>query len=82
MELHHKVGETPHFIMRPVRYFKSSLKRQIAEAVRIKRRGEGVVLNSKSEYSRCTIPRLVVEQGEHKGPNVEPEAVEDTLCEN
>ena len=78
MELHHRVGELPKFIMKPVKYFKSSLKRQIAEAVRIRRRGEGVVLNSKSEYSRCVIPRLAVEQREpNNAPLVEPQGTED-----
>ena len=37
------------------------MTRQIAEAVRIDIRGENV-LNSKSEYSRCRIPRLVIDQ--------------------
>ena len=37
------------------------MTRQIAEAVRIDLRGENV-LNSKSEYSRCRIPRLVIDQ--------------------
>ena len=35
----------------------------IAEAVRIDLRGENV-LNSKSEYSRCRFPRLVIDQEE------------------
>ena len=39
------------------------MTRQIAEAVRIDLRGENV-LNSKSEYSRCRFPRLVIDQEE------------------
>ena len=35
----------------------------MAEAVRIDLRGENV-LNSKSEYTRCRIPRLVIDQAE------------------
>ena len=37
------------------------MTRKISEAVRIELRGEGV-LNSKAEYSRCRIPRLVIDQ--------------------
>ena len=36
------------------------LTRQLAEAVRIQRWGERVVLNSKSEYKRCKIGRLTI----------------------
>ena len=42
---------------------RTALNRQVREAVRIRRRGEidGGVLNSKSEWSRSHIPRLVLE---------------------
>ena len=60
-------GEPPKFILRPVSFFKSALTRQIAEAVRIRRRGgEGSILNSKSEYNRCHIPRLQLEEQEQE----------------
>ena len=37
--------------------------RQVGEAVRIRRRGgAGSILNSKTEYDRCRIPRLVVQE--------------------
>ena len=53
--------------MRVVGSHKSALSRQIAEAVRIRRRGgEGSILNSKSEYNRCHIPRLRVEDKEEE----------------
>ena len=49
--------------MRVVKHYKTPLSRQIGEAVRIRRRGgEGSILNSKAEYSRCRIPRLVIEE--------------------
>ena len=45
--------------MRVVEFHRTPLSRQTAEAVRImKRGGAGAVLNSKSEYNRCYIPRL------------------------
>ena len=58
----HGLGEEPDFIIKPVRFYKTALSRQIGEAVRIRRRGgAGAILNSKSEFSRCKIPRLVLE---------------------
>ena len=52
--------------MRAISFHRSALSRQTAEAIRIRRRGGmGAVLNSKSEYNRCYIPRLrVVEEDE------------------
>ena len=58
--LHHGGEGQPTFLLRPVQYFNSALTRQIAEAVRIGRLGEGVVLNSKSEFNRCKLGRLTL----------------------
>ena len=67
MELAHKEDEKPDFVMRAVSYHKSALTRQVGEAVRIGRRGgAGQILNSKSEYDRCRIPRLVVAEIEEE----------------
>ena len=56
-------GAAPKFCMRVVKTYKSALSRQIGEAVRIKRRGgAGCILNSKSEFDRCQIPRLIIEE--------------------
>ena len=41
--------------------FRDPLTRQISESVRIDLRGENV-LNSKTEYSRCRIPRLTIDK--------------------
>ena len=61
-ELQHEGGE-PHFIPRAISFHRSALSRQTAEAVRIRRRGGmGALLNSKSEFNRCYIPRLTVVQ--------------------
>ena len=60
--LNHQNKE-PQFIMMVSSFHKSALERQVGEAVRIRRRGgQGAVLNSKSEFNRCRIPRLVVEE--------------------
>ena len=46
--------------MKVVGFHRTALSRQVGEAVRIMRRG--IVLNSKSEFSRCKISRLSLEQ--------------------
>ena len=57
------VGEPPEFLFKVLSTHKTALNRQIKEAVRIRRRGgAGNILNSKSEYNRCHIPRLVVDK--------------------
>ena len=56
-------GEPPSFQFKVVSSHRSALSRQIREAVRIRRRGgAGQILNSKGEFNRCHIPRLVVEE--------------------
>ena len=61
----HGGADPPKFVMRVVSHHRSALERQISEAVRIRRRGgAGAVLNSKSEFNRCHIPRLRVEDEE------------------
>ena len=62
-QLLHRQGAEPEFTVRVVDYKKTALTRQLGEAVRIRRRGgEGAVLNSKGEFNRSRIPRLVVEE--------------------
>ena len=61
--VHHGGQGEPKFHLRPVKYFKTPLARQVYEAVRIRRRGgEGNLLNSRSEYNRCKITRLSLPQ--------------------
>ena len=57
---------SPNFVMRMVgNYYKTALGRQVGEAVRIRRRGGATgILNSKTEYRCCHIPRLQVENEE------------------
>ena len=51
-------------------FYKTALARQVAEAVYIRRRGgEGAILNSRGEFSRCYIPRLQVVQEEQENNN-------------
>ena len=71
-------GEEPEFILRAVGFYKTALSRQTAEAVRIgKRGGEGAVLNSRSEFNRCFIPRLQL-IGEEKIEEMEQADKEQT----
>ena len=62
---HPEAALLPEFRFRIVASFQDSLTRQIAESVRIDRR-QGGVLNSKTEYSRCKLPRLMVDVEEWK----------------
>ena len=49
-QVNHHPGEEPKFILRISSFHKSALERQVAEAVRIRRRGGGgSILNSKAE---------------------------------
>ena len=58
-------GGPPNFTMRVIESHRTALSRQVGEAVRIRRRGgQGSILNSKTEYNRCHIPRLQVEEEE------------------
>jgi hypothetical protein len=57
---HHGGGETPAFMFKVAKRYKTALTRQVGEAVRIEMRGN--VLNSKSEFTRCRIPRLVIDE--------------------
>ena len=61
---HHGGRGEPAFHMRLVKTFKSALTRQVSEAVRMKRWGEDVVLNSKSEFNRCILGRLTLGEEE------------------
>ena len=61
-------GEPERFMFKIVSKHRTALNRQVREAVRIRRRGgaDGGVLNSKSEFNRSHIPRLVVEVEEEE----------------
>ena len=56
-------GEPPDFYFKMVSSHRSALSRQVREAVRIRRRGgENMILNSRSEFNRCHIPRLTIQE--------------------
>ena len=55
----HRGKDTPQFRFRVVKKCKSSLERQVREAVRIQMRGN--VLNKKGVYNRCKLTRLVID---------------------
>ena len=62
---HTEIEEPPRFKFKIVSTFKDPLTRQLAESVRIERRGTSI-LNCKSEYSRCKVTRLRVDMEESK----------------
>ena len=70
----HSGEKRPEFGVKVIKSFTSCLMRQLWESVRIRRRSleEGVqILNSKGEYSRCSLPRLVVEDSYKSDKKVE-----------
>ena len=74
----HGGDEAPKFVMRMVKSYRTALSRQIGEAVRIMERGgAGSILNSKSEFDRCRIPRLVMEEEDEE--QIEKEQEEDLM---
>ena len=82
-QIHHGGRGAPSFHLRPVRFFKTPLTRQIAEAVLIQRWGEDRVLNSKAEFNRSKISRLTLgEEEEDKWNMVEETTTEDVCTED
>jgi hypothetical protein len=60
------MSSRPKFKFRIIQTFRDPLSRKLAEAVIIDLRREDV-LNSKSEYSRCRVPRLRIDMEEWTG---------------
>ena len=75
-------GKDPRFMFKIVAAPRTALSRQIREAVRIRRRGgAGSILNSRSEFNRCYIPRLVVEEEEEEAKKLRLQREEQELDE-
>ena len=62
---HQELLAPPRFNFKIIKTFQDPLSRQLSEAIRIELRGESV-LNSKSEFNRCKIPRLTINLDEWK----------------
>ena len=57
---------------------RTSFERQIMESVLIQHGNKGHhMLNSKSEYNRCSLPRLTVKNGEHEVKKFKKELEEE-----
>ena len=66
-QYHDVTLKKPCFSMKIMRAHTSALYRQVHEAVlidRTDRTGNNCILNSKTEYNRCSLPRLTVKVGE------------------
>ena len=62
------------FGMKVIQYSKSSFERQIRESVQIQyERKEHNILNSRSEYNRCSLPRICTQVGEGQFENYNKE---------
>ena len=51
--------------MKVIKFHRSALSRQVGEAIKIQRRGGELTLNSRTEYNRCKITRLSLEQKDY-----------------
>ena len=63
----HHMGEKieeVRFNMKVLKFAKTAFERQIYESVQIQESRDHVLLNSKSEYNRCSIPRITIKMGE------------------
>ena len=78
-------GENPEemeFHMRIIKTHRSAFNRQISESVEIQnQKKDHVILNSKSEYNRCALPRLTARVGEEKFSLLEKRKREDKEAE-
>ena len=82
-EHHGNQDQHPAFHFKIIGSFQDALTRQVSEAVRIDLKGGGV-LNSKSEYSRCKLPRLTIDRdtwNSQKQATSIIESVEDVALE-
>ena len=77
---HPQLQTQPRFKFKIIGRFKDCLSRQISEAVRLSLRPGS--LNSKGEYGRCTIPRLVIQEDEYGRKRKEREAMLEEIAEN
>ena len=72
MLLHHP-GDSPEFSIKAEKSYKTSLGRQIGEAMKIGQSNPLFLMNSKSEWGGNKIPRVVVEdEGPPPQPSPEP----------
>ena len=70
--------EAVQFGMKIIRTCQSSFERQIFESVLIQQaRKEHNVLNSRSEYNRCSLPRLTTQIGEQEFDKYNKELLEE-----
>ena len=70
------------FSINVLRYCKSSFERQILESVIIQdERKNHHILNSRSEYNRCSLPRLCTQVGDSEYARVDKELIQEKMEE-
>ena len=65
--IHGDINNKPYYDVRVKKFCKTPIERQVLEAVTIAARANetGVyIMNSKSEFNRCTLPRIVMYSGD------------------
>ena len=70
------------FGMRLIRTHRTAFNRQISESVVIQtEKRKHLILNSKSEYNRCALPRLTAKVGEENIKTLEKKKIEEKKAE-
>ena len=70
------------FRMKILCYMRSAYERQIHESVLIQQNRHHHILNSKSEYNRCKIPRLTVKMGDAESAEAKQKEREEQKLED
>jgi hypothetical protein len=65
------------FQMKVLKFTRTAFERQILESVLIQENRNHNLLNSKSEFNRCSIPRITLKMGESEIPRLDKKAAEE-----
>jgi hypothetical protein len=82
VEMHPEEGlDKVEFGMKVIRYTKSAFERQILESVEIQSSRNHHLLNSRSEFNRCAIPRMMCKMGDKSFKKNEEDIEQDLARE-
>ena len=73
--------ESVSFLMKAIKFHKSSYERQIHESVMIQNNRKHHLLNSKSEFNRYALQRITIKMGEKELKGIEKEIEEERKIE-
>ena len=78
LDMHENENEKIEFVIRMIKFTRSSFERQILESCLIQeQRKKHHILNSKAEYNRCAVPRLMTKIGDKEFEKYGKEILEE-----